>query len=74
MHCYLLKSNYFGPAYLIMIKKMLVADKVIVPNTFFVYLEFFVPLENFFHSFGDVTIAVEVLQILTFARHLWPLS
>ena len=27
-----------------------------------------------FHSFGNVTIAVEGLQILTYARHLWPLS
>ena len=26
------------------------------------------------HSFGDVTIAVEGLQIFTYARHLWPLS
>ena len=27
-----------------------------------------------FHSFGDVTIAGEGLQILTYAPHLWPLS
>ena len=27
-----------------------------------------------FHSFGDVTITVEGLQILTYARHSWPLS
>ena len=27
-----------------------------------------------FHSFGDVTITGEGLQILTYARHLWPLS
>ena len=27
-----------------------------------------------FHSFGYVTIAGEGLQILTYARHLWPLS
>ena len=27
-----------------------------------------------FHSFGDVTIAGERLQILTYARHSWPLS
>ena len=27
-----------------------------------------------FHSFGDVTIAGAGLQILTCARHLWPLS
>ena len=25
------------------------------------------------HSFGDVTIAGQGLQILTYARHLWPL-
>ena len=29
---------------------------------------------NIFHSFGDLTIAGEGLQILTFARHLRPLS
>ena len=33
----------------------------------------FVCLE-FFHSYGDVTINGEGLQILTFARHSWPLS
>ena len=27
-----------------------------------------------FHSYGDVTIAGEGLQILTYARHTWPLS
>ena len=27
-----------------------------------------------FHSYGDVTIDGEALQILTFAPHLWPLS
>ena len=27
-----------------------------------------------FHSYGDVTIAGEGLQISTFARHSWPLS
>ena len=27
-----------------------------------------------FHSFGDITIAGEGLQILTYARHLWPLN
>ena len=34
---------------------------------------FYFPLENF-HSYGDVTITGEGLQILTHARHLWPLS
>ena len=29
---------------------------------------------NVLNSFGDVTIAGEGLQILTYARHLWPLS
>ena len=37
-----------------------------------VCLEFGVPLENF-HSFGDVPIAGEGLQNLTYARHLKPL-
>ena len=36
--------------------------------TLFVYLKFVVPLENF-HSYGDVAIAGEGLQILTYARH-----
>ena len=27
-----------------------------------------------FHSYGDVTITGEELQILTYARHSWPLS
>ena len=27
-----------------------------------------------FHSFGDITMTGEGLQILTFARHSWPLS
>ena len=36
-------------------------------------LGFFVPLENF-HSYGDVTIAGEGLQSLTYARHQQPLS
>ena len=27
-----------------------------------------------FHLYGDVTIAGEGLQILTYARHVWPLS
>ena len=38
-----------------------------------VSLGFFVPLENF-HTYGDVDIAGEVLQILTYARHSWPLN
>ena len=27
-----------------------------------------------FHSYGDVTIAIEGLQIFTYVRHSWPLS
>ena len=34
----------------------------------------FRPTREFFYSFGDVTITGEGLQILTNARHLWPLS
>ena len=30
--------------------------------------------ERIFHSYGDVSIAGEGLQILTYARHSWPLS
>ena len=40
---------------------------------FFVCLGFLIPLENF-HLYGDVTITGEELQILTNARHIWPLS
>ena len=40
----------------------------------FVCLGFFVLLENFSLIYEDVTIAVEGLQILTYARHSWPLS
>ena len=40
----------------------------------FFCLEFFVPFEIFFHSFGDVTIACEGMQILTYARRFWLLS
>ena len=39
----------------------------------FVCLWFFIP-ERIFHSYGDVTITGEGLQILTYARHSWPLS
>ena len=39
-----------------------------------VCLEFIVPLERIFHSYGDVTIAGEGLQILTYAWRSWPLS
>ena len=40
---------------------------------FFVCVGVFVSLENF-HSYGDVTITGEGLQILTYARHSWSLS
>ena len=39
----------------------------------FVYLEFIVH-SKIFHSYGDVTIAGEGLQLLTYARHPWSLS
>ena len=32
------------------------------------------PHSRIFHSYGDVTIAGEGLQILTYTRHSWPLS
>ena len=34
----------------------------------------FSSLSRIFHSFGDVIISGEGLQILTYARQLWPLS
>ena len=39
----------------------------------FIFWCFFVPLKTF-HSFGDITIIGERLQILTHARHSWPMS
>ena len=39
----------------------------------FVCLGGFDPLESF-HSYRDVTVADEGLQMLTCARHSWPLS
>ena len=39
----------------------------------FVCLGFFVPIGRIFHSCGDVFTTGEGLQILTYARHLWPL-
>ena len=40
----------------------------------FVCLGIFVPHENKFHSYGVVTITGDGLQILTYARQIWPLS
>ena len=37
-------------------------------------LKLTIVLSRIFHSYGDVTIAGEVLQILTYARHFRPLS
>ena len=34
----------------------------------------FHPTREFFHSYGDVTMTGERLQILTYAQHSWPLS
>ena len=38
----------------------------------FVCMGLIVQLERIFHSYGDVTITGEGLQILTYARHSWP--
>ena len=43
-------------------------------DSLFVCFWVFFPLEDFFYSFGDVTITDEELQILAYARHSWPLS
>ena len=40
----------------------------------FIYILLFSSHSRIFHSYGDVTIAGERLQILTCARHSWPLS
>ena len=40
----------------------------------FDYLGFYVSLEKIFHSSGDVTITGRGMKILTYARHLRPLS
>ena len=47
--------------------------KFVDVSKFVCLVECIVPLENF-HSYGDVTIAGEGLQILTNARHSWQLS
>ena len=39
----------------------------------FICLEIYRPTEEFF-TYGDVTMTGEGLQILTYARHSWPLS
>ena len=46
--------------------------KLVVKICLFVWR--FSPYSGIFHSFEDVTIAGEGLQILTYARHLRPLS
>ena len=45
----------------------------LVETNEFVCLRFYDD-SRIFHSYGDVTIADEWLQILTYTRHLWPLS
>ena len=55
----------------------IMTHKDILPITdrLFVCLEIFVPLHSrIIHLFRDVTIAGKGLQILTYARHLWPLT
>ena len=51
----------------------------IVNNTIFIlfvclFVWSFSSHSRIFHSYGDVTITSEGLQILTYARHSWPLS
>ena len=41
---------------------------------FFCFVWGFSSHSRIFHSYGDVTITNEGLQILTYARHSWPLS
>ena len=43
-------------------------------SNFFVCLLSFLSHSRIFHSYGDISIAGEGLQILTYARHSWPLS
>ena len=51
--------------------------KLEIPENIFCFCLFAWILSShsrFFHSFGDVTITGERLQILTYVLHLWPLS
>ena len=43
-------------------------------NNFFLFIWRLLSHSRIFHSYGDITIAGERLQILTYARHSWPLS
>ena len=44
------------------------------PSLFSLFVCGFSSNLRIFHTYGDVTITGEGLQILTYARHLWPLS
>ena len=44
------------------------------PSLFSLFVCGFSSHLRIFHTYGDVTISGEGLQILTYARHLWPLS
>ena len=43
-------------------------------NFVFLFTNICLGFIEFFHSYGDVTIIGEGLQILTYARHSWPLN
>ena len=55
---------------------MILSAHVLRSVFLFLFLFFWSLLSHsrIFHSYGDVTIAGEGLQILTYARHSWPLS
>ena len=44
------------------------------PSLFSLFVCGFSSHLRIFHTYGDVTISGEGMQILTYARHLWPLS
>ena len=66
MHCFLMFRNTESLPFFQIFNKLL-------RQMVFVCLQF-LSHSRIFHSFGDVTIAGEGLQIFTFAGDLWPLS
>ena len=48
--------------------------KLEIPENIFFFVWILSSHSRIFHSFGDVTITGEGQQILTYVRHLWPLS
>ena len=46
----------------------------VYPTNYICIFGFFSPHSRIFHSFGEVTVTADGLQILAYTRHSWPLS